>query len=114
GISVKNETAVFKPGLYYIGGGGFGNGANGVMLMSSGFAPDAATGAGMVVYNSGAGTIGLGANSDATLTGSDATSQYKGILFFQDRAASAQTHTLGGGGNIVLTGAIYLTNSLAV
>jgi len=38
---------------------------------------------------------------------------YKGILFFEDRAADAQTHTLGGGGQMTLTGTIYLTNTLA-
>jgi hypothetical protein len=113
GISVKNETAVFKPGLYYMGGGGFGNAANGDMVMSTGFASNPATGAGMVVYNSGSGTLGLGANSNATLVGSDASSTYKGILFFQDRSAAAQTHSLGGGGQITLTGSLYITNTLA-
>ena len=114
GISVKNETAVFKPGLYYISSGGFGNAANGEMYMATGFAADAATGAGMVVYNTGGGTFSTGANADATLVGSDNTSTYKGILFFQDRNAAAATHSLGGGGSITLTGSLYITNTLAL
>lgn len=114
GITVKNETAVFKPGLYYMASGGFGNAANGDMVMSTGFSADPATGSGMVVYNTGAGTFQAGANASATLVGADNTSTYQGILFFQDRTAAAQTHSLGGGGAIALTGSIYLTNSLAI
>ena len=114
GISVKNETAVFKPGLYYMSSGGFGNAANGLMVMATGFSADAATGSGMVVYNTGAGTFNIGANASAALRGSDNASTYQGILFFEDRAAAAQTHSLGGGGAITLTGSIYLTNSLSI
>ena len=113
GIAVKNETAVFKPGLYYMAAGGFGNAANGHSVMATGMAADPATGAGMVVYNSGGGIFSVGANGSATLQGSDAGSTYKSILFFQDRASAALTHALGGGGDIALTGSIYLTNSLA-
>jgi len=114
GITVKNETAVFKPGLYYMNSGGFGNDANGPMMMATGFPADASTGAGMVVYNTGIGTFTAGANASALLLGADNGSPYKGILFFEDRTATAQTHTLGGGGDIVLTGSIYLTNTLAI
>ena len=114
GIAVKNETAVFKPGLYYMAAGGFGNAANGAMVMSAGFSSDPATGAGMVVYNTGSGAFGAGSNASATLRGSDYTSTYKGILFFEDRTAQAQTHNLGGGGGVTLTGTIYLTNTLAI
>ncbi len=53
GILVKNENALFKPGLYYIDGGSFQNQANGTMLMATGFASDPNTGAGLVVYNTG-------------------------------------------------------------
>ena len=111
GITVKNDTALFKPGLYYISGGGFGNAANGNMLMATGFAPDPVTGSGMVVYNTGVGLFSLGANATATLQGSDVGSIYKGILFFQDRTAPAQTHNLGGGGQITLNGSLYITNT---
>jgi hypothetical protein len=114
GITVKNETAVFKPGLYYMASGGFGNAANGDMVMATGVSADAATGSGMVIYNTGTGTFAAGANASATLIGSDNTSTYQGILFFEDRTAAAQTHNLGGGGAITLTGTIYLTNSLSI
>jgi hypothetical protein len=113
-IIVKNDTALFKPGLYYISAGGFGNQANGNMLMATGFPPDAKTGAGMVVYNTGAGIFDIGANATANLVGSDNTSFYQGILFFQDRDGAARTHNLGGGGSITLTGALYMTNWLSV
>jgi Flp pilus assembly protein TadG len=114
GIRVKNDTALFMPGLYYIDGGGFINDANGKMLMAVGFPADPKTGSGMVVYNTGVGIFDLGANSTATLVGSDNTSFYRGILFFQDRDAIAQTHNLGGGGAITLTGTLYMTNWLTV
>ncbi|HEV8416341.1 MAG TPA: pilus assembly protein TadG-related protein [Bryobacteraceae bacterium] len=114
GIRVKNDTALFMPGLYYIDGGGFINDANGKMLMAVGFPSDPKTGSGMVVYNTGVGIFDLGANSTATLVGADNTSFYRGILFFQDRAAIAQTHNLGGGGAITLTGTLYMTNWLSV
>jgi Putative Flp pilus-assembly TadE/G-like len=114
GIRVKNETALFLPGLYYINGGGFINDANGNMLMASGYPPDPKTGSGMVVYNTGLGIFDIGANSNAHLVGADNTSFYEGILFFEDRNAVAQVHNLGGGGDIVLTGTLYMTNSLTV
>ena len=84
------------------------------MVMATGFAPDPATGSGMVVYNTGVGTFAVGANASALLRGSDNTSNYQGILFFQDRAAPAQTHHLGGGGSLTLNGSLYITNSLAL
>jgi hypothetical protein len=111
GIAVNGETAVFSPGLYYMDGGGFGN-SDGDMLMCSGCGNDAVTGAGMLVYLGDSGTVGLAAaNSTVALQGSDLTSTYKGILFFGDRInAPLQTHSVGGGGNLTLTGKIYLTN----
>jgi hypothetical protein len=113
GISIKNETAVFKSGVYYLQGGGFGNAANGDMVMATGFPNDPATGAGMMIFNTGNGTLAITANATATLTGADNNSTYKGLLFFQDRTATARTHTLGGGGAITLTGTIYLHNTVA-
>jgi len=115
GLIVKNDTALFEPGLYYIQGtSGFSNQANGNMLMATGFAPDPKTGSGMVVYNTGTGTFSIVANSNAHLVGSDNNSFYEGILFFEDRNALALTHSLGGGGAIVLAGALYITNWLTV
>ena len=112
-LIVKNDTALFKPGLYYISGGqGFGNAANGNMLMATGYPADPNTGSGMVVYNTGTGIFNIGANSNAHLVGADNKSFYQGILFFEDRNAVALTHSLGGGGSIILTGTLYMTNSL--
>jgi len=74
----------------------------------------------MLVYNTGSaanptntGSIDIGSNGSVSLVGSPANSIYKGILFFQDRNADAQTHSLGGGGGLNLQGTIYLTNTLA-
>jgi hypothetical protein len=122
GIKVKNETALFQPGLYYIQGTyGFKNEANGVMQMATGATAAPDTGAGMVVYNTGSGTFDVGSNSSANLVGSDAASIYRGILFFEDRNAPANTgiggsdeHRFGGGGAMVLRGTIYISNSLSV
>jgi hypothetical protein len=121
-ISVQNETAIFKPGVYYMEGVNFENRANGAMKMSTGFADSAETGGqGIMVYHTGAGTFNVGANSGADLLGSAAGSSYKGILFFQDRAAPANTgaggsdsHKFGGGGEVSLIGTIYITNSEAI
>jgi hypothetical protein len=117
GINVKNETAVFKPGIYYMQSGGFGNDANGDMMMSAGFASDPDTGQGMLVYSTGNGLFTVGANSSANLIGSPETSTYKGILFWQDRDSVANTgigsskgHKFGGGGALTLRGTIYITN----
>jgi Flp pilus assembly protein TadG len=115
GISVKNETALFKPGIYYMSSGGFSNAANGMMLMATGFT-DAATAwtGNMLVYNTGGGTFNVGANSSATLVGSPVSSSYKGILFFQDRrTATNLNHSLGGNGDLTLKGTIYLTHTAA-
>ena len=71
------------------------------------------TGSGMLVYNNGGGPFQIGANGDVNLLGTPDTSVYKGILFFQDRTAATTQHKLGGGGDLKLTGTIYLTNTLA-
>ena len=114
-FEVKNETAVFKPGIYYMDGVGFSNAANGIMLMSTGFTDDADTGQGMLVYITGSGTVDVGSNSSASLVGSLSAGTYKGILFFEDRNGPANTgnsgHRLGGNGNVTLQGTIYLTNT---
>ncbi len=127
GIAVSNETAVFKPGVYYMQSGGFQNGANGAMWMATGFADDSDTGPGMLVYNTGnanGDVFDVGANSEAHLVGSCNTltcDRYKGILFFQDRTSGGHTgiggnkgHKFGGGGALSLVGTVYVTNSLAI
>lgn len=113
GIEVKNRTAIFSPGIYYMKANGFVGAANSVMLMCAGCAADADTGNGMMVYNSGGGPINVGANGDVDLLGPPLNSIYKDILFFNDREAPSTTHTIGGGGAVKLTGTIYINNSLA-
>lgn len=134
-IDVKNQTAVFKPGIYYIESNqGFQNSANGDAYMATGFAPDAATGPGMLIYdtntaldsnnNAKTGGFSIGANGTANLAGSgcsavtklcDATNYYQGVLAFEDRNAiahvSSKSHNFGGGGAMALIGTIYITNT---
>jgi hypothetical protein len=115
GINVKNETAVFEPGIYYITSGGFSNDANGDIYMATGFTdPNTGTGwtGNILVYNTGGGAFNVGANSSANLVGSPANSAYKGILFFQDRSTTGVVaNTLGGGGALSLQGTLYMNNS---
>jgi len=133
GIDVKNQTAVFTPGIYYIDSNqGFQNSANGDAYMATGIADNAITGQGMLIYdtNSGppsaghanTGGFSIGANGTANLAGSgcsavtnvcDSTNTYKGILAFEDRNAVAHTgpnaNKFGGGGAMSLIGTIYIT-----
>jgi Flp pilus assembly protein TadG len=121
----KNSTPVFKPGIYYLQGGGLTCSSNCSMYMATGFT-DGSTGTNtgwtgnVLFYSTGttsapthAGAFSLGANGNIYLTGSPTSSAYEGILFFQDRSSIAQSHSLGGGGDLELTGTLYLTNTLA-
>jgi hypothetical protein len=55
------------------------------------------------------GSINVGSSGNVSLTG--AGSPYNGILFFMDRNAVSQSHSLGGGsGAMNLNGTIYLTD----
>jgi hypothetical protein len=121
GLEIKNTTAVFSPGVYYMDGAkGFSNAANGEMYMCTDSAgvcqADTSAGGtqniGMLVYLSkNASTISVGANASAQLVGSSASSNYKGILFFVDRTSPLRSHSLGGGGALSLQGTIYATNA---
>lgn len=125
GITVKNDFALFKPGIYYISSGGFHVQANGVVQMATGFGADATTGAGLLIYNTGndansifeitsnAGQIS-GVQYGNSLTGTPDASIYKGILFFQDRSSAAHAHSLQGGGGLTLRGTLYITNTEAI
>lgn len=124
GISASgpnNYIAYFFPGIYYIHANGFQDGSNADMEMYPGANADTSahgTGSGMLVYNTGTGTFQVGSNGAANLVGSDSTSDYKGILLFEDRNAPANTgtgsHKLGGGGNMTLVGTVYINNPLSV
>lgn len=118
----NNYIAYFFPGLYYMDSNGFIGGSNGNMQMYPGGNSDTVNGigSGMLVYNTGSGLFIVGKNAAANLVGSDPTSVYKGILFFEDRSAPANTkkntqdHIIGGGGALALSGTIYINNSLSV
>ena len=138
------KAVIFQPGLYYIQGGGVdfkqttGGGAN-FNAMCVGCAADPNTGTGMTIYDTvPAGTgaypgntnrptggftidtqaslILAGANNTATVNGNSVPGPpYYGILFWEDRTANAQTHSLGqGNGCFTLIGTIYITNTQAI
>jgi hypothetical protein len=112
GIQVKNTGGIFQPGIYYLDGG-FSNAANGDIYMCSTTCVADTSGCcannGVMIYlSSSAGAVNISANSTATLLGSSASSSYKGILFFVARTAANQSPKLGGGGNISLTGTVYM------
>lgn len=110
--NAKNQTMVFSPGIYYIQSGGLSCTSNCAMYMSTGPADPSTGWTGSVLfYNTGAGTFNIGSNGYVNLVGSPESSIYRGILFFQDRTAVAQTHSMGGGGGMSLTGTIYITNT---
>ena len=132
GIDVKNQTAIFKPGIYFIDSNqGFQNSANGDSYMATGFPDDPSTGQGMLIYytNSGplsgghvnTGGFAIGANGTSNVAGAGCSSvtntcnsnYYKGVLAWEDRNAIAHTdsnsHNFGGGGAMALIGSIYIT-----
>jgi hypothetical protein len=110
---------VFQPGIYYVQDGGISCTANCEMDMATGFT-DGSSGTNtgwtgnVLFYNTGSGSISIGSNGSVNLVGAPLSSSYKGILFFEDRSAAAQTHSMGGGGGLSLTGTIYLTNTKAI
>jgi len=123
GINPANkELSLFKPGVYYLNGGGFHYTSNRVFRMAKGFPNDLVTGQGVVFYNTGNGaqdffeiTSNSGQVQGVTygnqLLGAPESSIYAGIAFFQDRTSVAHNHNLQGGGGISITGTIYLTNT---
>lgn len=132
GININNRTVMFDPGIYYMQSGGFTTKNSTVGMCGSTCTSDATTKDGMVVYDTGPLTGGCDASggftidtnsndvfygagvSATSLTGTPA-SPYYGILFFEDRNACAQTHTLGmGNGCFSIVGTIYITDSLSV
>ena len=137
GISVPHphDTLIFMPGVYYINGGGFDlkNTTASMCPVPASCSSDPVTGSGMVIYDTGpksksgcdsTGGFTIDTGVTASFLGADLstasppaapTSPYYGILFFEDRNACAQTHTLGqGNGCFDLIGTIYITNTLAL
>ncbi len=136
GISetTNNTMEVFKPGLYYIQGGGFKlKNTTAITCPVGSCTSDPNTGTGMVIYNSGlaatptdAGVFNIDTGVTAKLRGANLsnatppaapTAPYYGILFFQDRTSVAHytnndSHTFGqGNGCFDLVGTIYTTNT---
>jgi hypothetical protein len=138
GIDILKQVAVFRPGIYYITGGGFTGDSNGSVVMATnctdgptntctGQLSKNGTNTGwtgnMLVYFSGGGTVKFKSNFGSDCNNVDVTcamvgapigSTYQGILFFQDRTAAAGTFVdFSGGGAISISGTIYATNTLA-
>lgn len=131
------SISMFDPGIYYLENGGFST-KNSTVGMCGGCATDPTTVSGILIYDTvttpKTGTItptncdatggftidtnsvdvfwGAGVSS-ANLTGVP-SSPYYGLLFFEDRNACSQTHTLGkGNGCFSIIGTIYITNLLS-
>jgi hypothetical protein len=134
--SSNNTMEVFKPGLYYIQGGGFKLKNTTAITCPAGLCtPDTDTGSGMVIYNTGpaanptnAGVFNIDTGVTAKFLGAGISTAsppaspggpYYGLLFFQDRASVAHTtnnnsHTFGqGNGCFDLVGTIYITNTIS-
>ncbi len=159
GITVKNATAIFDPGLYYLDGGlalkansmvrpgtGTGDGSKGTIFYLTGASQTCSGQTGLVCVGSNSGKGGLDTfdiyaaqcpggvvvdpnliaalNADGVaytgLTGNlllapcsgtygdpSGAGQYRGMLFFGDRASSVGGGW-GGGGGFLLAGSIYM------
>jgi hypothetical protein len=133
--------ALFRPGIYYLDGGGFHLRSNSIVRMAE--SPndfDPATGTGwtnsVLFYNSGNHSndiIDISANSGQInnltfptpagtycvsggncLIGAPNSPPYLGMLFFQDRSTTAfLEHSIWGGSGLTLMGTIYLTHTAA-
>jgi hypothetical protein len=135
GINVKNNNAIFDPGVYYLMTSGFYT-KNAAVGMCTSCAADPTTVNGMVLYDTGnpsggcdvtggftidtlsIGTLYGAGVSSSSLTGAPAAPYY-GILYFEDRSACAhtgnQSHSLGQGNSCVYqVGTTYITNTNAI
>ncbi len=122
-----NTIMAFTPGIYYMQGANFGSGTEGMVMAVGQTDPTTGWTGNMLVYMTGTGApattgaVNITSNVIAGLTpavnlvGSPFASPYEGMLFFVDRTAAAQTHTISdAGGGLSLSGAIYMTNYLGV
>jgi hypothetical protein len=136
-IKVKNQTALFAPGIYYMYGTNFTLDSNGNPYMAVGLPDNSSTGTpgtgnccgtatgwtqNMLIYMTGptagaTNTIGVfSVNANAGdpgsfLIGSPNGSAYKGIFLFVDRNAATQTHSIDGGAQLQITGTLYMTSA---
>ena len=110
GISVgAHGVAILEPGTYYINRGNFDVGAQGTVRCNC-TAPHGVT----IVLTSTSNTTQIGRvdiNGGASVTlraPADPSYAYPGVLFFQDRRASASDESrLNGGATMSLNGALY-------
>lgn len=120
GIDLQVGTFYLEPGIYWIGGGGFQAGGNGVTLMSVATGkPGPTAGGGILLYNSGLPASPIG---KIVLNGADATisllplqdgSIWKGLVVFMDRTDiggdSVDDVTINGGSSeLDVRGTIYV------
>jgi hypothetical protein len=136
-IDVKNQSAIFAPGIYYMYGADFNIDSNGIPYMATGLTDSNASGVptagnccgtntgwtgNMLVYMTGptsgstnnTGVFSVNANaggSNSALVGAPNGSSYKGIFLFVDQNAAAATHSIDGGAAISITGTWYLTSA---
>jgi hypothetical protein len=132
GINIKNGgTVMFDPGIYYLQSGGFTT-KHTTTGMCTGCAADPTTVNGMLLYDTGPASGGcdasggfdidtlsqdsfLGAGVSATNPTAAPASPYYGIVFFEDRNACANGHTLGqGNSGVCFIGTVYITNTRAI
>ena len=91
GLDLNAGTFHLLPGIYWIGGGGFTAGGNGVTLISVATAADTTVGGGVLLYNSqldgsGIGKISLnGSYANIGLLPLDLGVLWDGLVVFQDR-----------------------------
>lgn len=130
---------IFRPGIYYLDGGGFHLRSNSLVRMAEAPYDSDPTGKttwtnNVLFYNRGNDAndnIEITANSGQInnlnfptgtgtycetggncLIGSPAASEYKNMLFFQDRETTRpHQHAIWGGGGLTLMGTIYLTHT---
>ena len=101
-------TAELKEGIYVINGGSLQVNAGATIKLAPG-----ARGVTFVLTGPGpnqVATISIngGANIDLSATTYEQNPNYAGILFYQDKMGTNRQHTINGGSNINLEGAIYM------
>lgn len=106
-VDIKG-TATLNPGVYYIDGGEFSVGSQAVLN---------AQGVTIILTSRTAASnpssvAGVNINGGATLNmTASTTGTYQGVLFYQDRLATNQSHKINGNSASTLQGAIYFPSS---
>lgn len=127
GLQLLAGTFYLEPGIYYIAGGGFSAGGNGVVVESVN-AGTTTAGGGILIYNTsdlvpGTPCSGVACGGPITLDGSTAqitlypyesslftpqpAQTYDGMVIFQDRTLNSTITLNGSSSNLNVTGTIY-------